>query len=276
MKKFEFKIPVKIAFIILGFFCIIALLSKLGIIGTNWSEISGSSYEPPSFNNFLGTDIFGISVVYKIIKGAEHAISIGFIVGIISIFVGVLLGAISGYFGGIIDQIVIWFYSTISSIPNIMLFIAITFVLGKGLFAVYIALGSTLWVEICRIIRAEVVKNKNKEYVGAAIAIGATNSQIILKHILPNLYHIILIQFSSVFQMAVLSEIILSFLGIGVQNSTSWGIMINDSKIEMLKGVWWQLTFSSIAIFLVIFSFNIIIDELKDSLERKLLLNNEK
>ena len=269
MRKFKCNILTKIAIIVLAVFFILAFSSKAGLINSNWSQQTGESYEAPNSKNIFGTDIFGVSVLAKIIKGAENAISIGFIVGVISILIGVLFGTLSGYFSGIIDEIIIWIYSTVSSIPNIMLFIAITFVLGKGLIAVYIALGSTLWVNVCRIVRADVIQQKNQPYVQSALALGATDMRIIFHHILPNIYHIILIQFSIVFQTAILSEVVLSFLGIGVQNGTSWGIMINDSKVEVLKGIWWQLTFASISIFLVIVSFNIIIDSLKNSLDTK-------
>ncbi len=255
--------------ILLGF-VLVTLLSYLGILAKDWSAEVGGSYESPSLKHFFGTDIFGRSVLLKIIKGTEVAFSVGFVVSIISIFIGVLLGLMAGYFGGIIDEIIIWFYTTVSSIPNIMLLIAITFILGKGIVAVYIALGLTRWVEICRLIRAEVIKHKNREYILAATAIGASHFRKLFRHILPNIYHIIIVQFSLIFQIAIKSEVILSFLGLGVQNRPSWGIMISDAKVEVSRGVWWQLVFSTLAMFLVVLAFNILIDALRDALDPKI------
>lgn len=218
----------------------------------------------------MGTDIFGRSVCAKIIKGTEVAMSVGFVVGLIAILVGVTLGALAGYFGGLVDEFVVWFYSTLASIPNIMLLIALTLILGKGILAVYIALGMTNWVELCRLIRGEVKRHKDREYVQAAAAIGATHWRRLGRHILPNVLHIVIIRFSLIFQSAIKSEVILSYLGLGVQDSPSWGVMIDDAKVELTRGIWWQLAFATFAMFLVVLAFNILSDALRDALDPKL------
>jgi peptide/nickel transport system permease protein len=263
------KLTTAALFIVFAY-TLIALLAHWGMIASDWGEQVGKSYEAPSKHHWLGTDIFGRSVASKIIKSTEMAMSIGFVVSLITIVVGVVLGAIGGYFGGIIDELINWICSTLASIPNIMLLITLTFILGKGILAVYIALGMTNWVDVCRLIRGEVIRHKNREYVQAATAIGASNLRKLYKHILPNVFHIVIIQFSAIFQIAIKSEVILSYLGLGVQNSPSWGVMINDAKVELLSGVWWQITFATLAMFLIVLAFNILSDALRDALDPKL------
>lgn len=258
------------ALLIVFIYAFIALLAHWGMVASDWSEQVGKSYEAPNRYHWLGTDIFGRSVSAKILKSTEMAMSIGFVVSLISIVVGVTLGALGGYLGGIVDELVSWVCSTLASIPNIMLLIALSFILGKGILAVYMALGMTTWVDVCRLIRGEVIRHKNREYVQAATAIGASNLRKLYKHILPNVLHIVIIQFSAIFQIAIKSEVILSYLGLGVQNSPSWGVMINDAKVELLSGVWWQITFATLAMFLIVLAFNILSDALRDALDPKL------
>jgi peptide/nickel transport system permease protein len=184
--------------------------------------------------------------------------------------VGVILGALAGYFGGWVDDLVVWFYTTLSSIPNIMLLVAITFVLGKGLTAIYVALGATAWVSLARVIRGEFIKHKSRDYVVAANSLGASHGSRIFKHILPNVSHFVIINTSIQFVSAIKSEVILSFLGLGVQGQPSWGVMIDDAKLEVMRGVWWQLTFATLGMTFVVLAFNILGDSLRDALDPKL------
>ena len=151
-----------------------------------------------------------------------------------------------------------------------MLLISITLILGKGIFAVYIALGLTSWVTLCRLIRGEVMKHKEREYVQAAGAIGGGHFRKLFRHILPNVSHIIIINTSMQFQIAIKSEVILSYLGLGVQGEPSWGTMIDDAKLELVRGVWWQLAGATIAMFFILLAFNILGDALRDALDPKL------
>lgn len=258
------------ALIIVGSYLLVALLAHMGLLASGWSMEVGTSYEPPSWQHWMGTDIFGRSVWAKIIKGTEVAMSVGFIVSLIAILLGVTLGAIAGYFGGWIDELVVWLYSTVASVPNIMLLIALTMILGKGILSVYVALGMTNWVELCRLIRGEVKRHRDREYVQAAAAIGATHWRKLSQHILPNVLHIVIIRFSLIFQSAIKSEVILSYLGLGVQGVPSWGVMIDDAKVELTRGIWWQLAFATFAMFLVVLAFNILSDALRDALDPKL------
>ena len=254
-------------------YSLIALLARLDLIATPWNKVVGASYEAPSLRSmdlWLGTDIFGYSVLYKTIQGTRIAMSVGLVSALISTPVGIILGAMAGYFGGWIDEVVVWFYTTLSSIPNIMLLIAITVVMGKGMTAIYVALGVTAWVSLCRVMRGEFIKHKNRDYVSAAESLGASHFSRIFKHILPNVSHFIIINISIQFVSAIKSEVILSFLGLGVQGKPSWGVMIDDSKMELSRGVWWQLAGASIAMFFVVLAFNLLGDSLRDALDPKI------
>jgi len=268
-KMLKSKLTLTALIVVVGY-SLIALLAHWGIIASDWQAEVGGSYQAPNLHIWFGTDIFGRSVLTKIIKSTEVAMNVGFIVSIIAITIGVTLGAIGGYFGGIIDEFIVWLYSTLAAIPNIMLLISLTFVLGKGMLAIYIALAMTNWVDICRLIRGEVMRQKDRDYVQAATAIGASTFSKLTLHILPNVMHIVIIQFSAIFQSAIKSEVILSYLGLGIQNSPSWGIMINDAKVEMVQGVWWPMVFATSTMFLIVLAFNMLSDALRDALDPKL------
>lgn len=263
----------KIAFIsliIVAAYFFIAILAFLGVVGADWSKEVGPSYSPPSSEFIFGTDIFGRSVFQKTIKATETAIAIGLATSTISVVIGSILGLLAGYYGGKVDDFISWLFTTISSIPSIMLIIAIAFIIGKGLPAVFISLGATSWVGLCRVIRGEVMRHKDREYVQAASALGASDSRKMFKHIFPNVSHMMIINYSLTFQMAIKAEVILSYLGLGVQGRPSWGVMIDDAKLELAREVWWQLAAATLAMFIVVLSLNLLGDALRDALDPKL------
>jgi peptide/nickel transport system permease protein len=258
---------------IVAFYAFIAALTQFGIIATPWDRVVGAPYQPPSSNSpelYLGTDIFGRSVLYKVLHGTRIAMNVGLISSLISIPIGVSLGALAGYFGKWVDDLVVWFYTTLSSIPNIMLLIAIAFVLGKGMTAIYVALGITAWVSLARVIRGEFIKHKSRDYVIAAESLGAGHLSRIFRHILPNVSHFVIINISIQFMSAIKSEVILSFLGLGVQGQPSWGVMIDDARLELSRGVWWQLAGATVAMFFIVLAFNVLGDALRDALDPKI------
>ena len=261
-----------LSLIVVVIYSLVALLSAMGLLAADWAVEVGASYEPPSGSHWFGTDIFGRDVTRKIIHGTQIAMSIGLVTSLVAIPIGVILGALAGYFGGWVDEVVVWLYTTMTSIPNIILLMSITLVLGKGLMAVYIALGVTSWVPLCRLIRGEVMKHKEREYVQAAHAIGGGHMRRLFLHILPNITHIVIINTSLQFQVAIKSEVILSYLGIGVQNEPSWGKMINDASSELMRAepVWWQIAGATFAMFFVVLAFNVLGDALRDALDPKL------
>ena len=270
-KVFTKKIPLVCALIIFLFVLVAALAQFFGF-ASSWDIPVGAQYLPPSFGQFnllLGTDMLGRSVVYKLIQGTRVALSVGIVTAVLSAPIGIFFGCVSGYFGGIIDDLIIWFITTLSSIPNILLLIAISYSLGRGMTAVYIALTATSWISLARILRGEVIKHKQREYLVAAESIGATHGDRIFKHLLPNVTHQIILSMTFMVEMAIRSEVLLSYLGLGVQNLPSWGKMIDDAKGELSTGVWWQLTAATVAMFFLMFSINVLGDYLRDALDPK-------
>lgn len=261
-----------LSIIIVGLYILLAILSASGFIAADWGEKVGPSYAPPGADYIFGTDIFGRSVLKKVIKGTEIAMGIGFSTAIIAMVIGVTLGAIAGYFGGLVDELIVWFYTSVSSIPNIMLLVAVSLILGKGILSIFLALGLTSWVGLCRLIRGEVMKHKEREYVQGATAIGLGDFSKLFIHILPNVFHLVIINFSLTFQTAIKAEVILSFLGLGSATLPSWGKMIDDAKLELARtpAVWWQLAGATLAMFVVVLALNLLGDALRDALDPKL------
>ena len=255
---------------IVGCYFLVAVLSGLGLIAGDWGREVGPSYSPPAWGYLFGTDIFGRSILQKTIKGSEVAVSVGLVSAVLAVVIGLSLGAVAGYFRGWVDELVVWLYTVFTSIPYILLIVSIAFVLGKGLLSVYLALGLTSWVGLCRIVRAEVIRHREREYVQAAQAIGGGHMRKLVKHIIPNIFHVVIINFSLQFQMAIKAEVILSYLGLGVQGTPSWGKMIDDAKLELARGVWWQLAGAVLAMFVLVWALNILGDALRDALDPKL------
>jgi ABC-type dipeptide/oligopeptide/nickel transport system permease subunit len=255
------------------FYASLAILVKFGLVAASWGQTVGPEYQAPSADHWtlwFGTDIFGRSVLLKTLYGAYVSMTVGFLSSLIAIPIGVVLGAIAGYFGGWVDDLITWFYTTVSNIPSLLLILSMAFVFGKGLWSMNLALGLTSWVGVCRLIRGEFLKHKEREYVQAAVSLGSSNSRRIFIHILPNVSHLIIINFSFLFIGAIKTEVILSYLGLGVQGIPSWGTMIDEAKLELARGVWWQLGSATVAMLFVVLALNILGDALRDALDPKL------
>ena len=232
-----------------------------------------SAYQPPSSEHWMGTDALGRDVMHRLIQGTRIAYKVGIITALIAIPIGVFFGCLAGYFGGRVDDFVVWLYSTFASIPGLLFILAIAMVVGRGLLGVYLGIGLTTWVGLCRLIRGEVIKHKQQAYVQAAHALGLSWWRILFRHILPNVFHVIIVTFTLRFPAAVGTEVFMSFLGIGVQNEPSWGIMINSARMRLWQGVWWEMTFVTLAIFLLVLAFNLLGDALRDALDPRLRTN---
>jgi ABC-type dipeptide/oligopeptide/nickel transport system permease subunit len=272
LRKLMRRRLVRVCFSIIALYLVLAMLGFLGILPDYQTQV-GEQYETPAWEiaKILGTDYLGQSVFYKILAGTKTAMLIGFLVTAIAIPTGVTLGALAGYYGGIIDNFVIWLYTVISSVPYILMVIALSYVFGKGLLAICLAMGLLGWVGLCRLIRGEVLKTRNLEYVLAARAVGANDAQIIFRHILPNVIHLAIVTGSLQILGAIESEVILTYLGIGIQNGASWGIMISDATGELIQGIWWPLAGVVFTMFLIVYALNVVGDALRDALDPKLL-----
>ena len=224
-------------------------------------------YRPPSAEHWLGTDNLGRDVGLRLVQGARISFHVGVMTSLIAIPLGVLLGLLGGYFGGRTDSLVVWICATVASMPGLLFILAISLIAGQGLAGVYLGIGLTTWVGVCRTIRAEVMKHRERAYVLAARTLGYSPVRIMFRHILPNVMHIILIQASIRFPSAISTEVFISFLGIGVQGEPSWGVMINNARLRLWQGVWWEMTFTTLAIFLLVLSFNQLSDWLRDRLD---------
>jgi peptide/nickel transport system permease protein len=239
-----------------------------------FEEPTGSAGVVQSLRMSLGTDRQGRSILFRALYSTKVAVQIGMVAALISVLIGTLLGAAAGYFGGWVDHLVVWLYSTFSSIPWIVLLMVLASMFRGGeldgtLIPVYAAFCMSFWISPCRVIRGEVMKLKELEYVQAASAIGFGRMRILLKHIIPNTAHLMFINFSLLFIGAIKAEVILSFLGLGVKNEPSWGVMINQAKAEVLNGFFWQIGAATIFMVILVLAFNILSDALQDAFDPK-------
>lgn len=225
--------------------------------------------------HLLGTDVLGRDVLYLTLKGARIALLIGSLTSLIVIPLALFFGVSAGYFGGRIDDIVFFLISTLAAVPGLLLLIALIMVLGRGTVQVCVALGITSWVSFCRLSRAETFKLREMDYVEAARALGVSNRKIVTRHILPNLAHLVVITFVLLFSGLVLSEAILSYLGIGIDGS--WGQMIDQARDELSREpiIWWNLAGASVALFSLILSVNLVGDVVRDVLDPRTLRETE-
>lgn len=219
---------------------------------------------------YLGTDKYGRDLLSRMLIGTRISFFIGFIAVFISLVLGISIGAIAGYFGGKTDAFIMWLINITWSIPTLLLVIAITLALGKGFWQVFIAVGLTMWVEVARVVRGQIMSAKEMQYVEAAKALGFSNFRIIFKHILPNIMAPVIVISAANFAAAILIESGLSFLGIGAQPPTpSWGAMIKDHYSYIILGKAYLAVIPGLAIMSLVMAFMLIGNALRDALDVK-------
>ena len=226
------------------------------------------------FRMMLGTDQQGRSIMLRALYSAKIAIQVGLIVSLIAVAFGSIIGAAAGYFGGWIDHLVIWLYSTFSSIPYLVLLVVLAFMFTGSMFEgtlvpLYVAFCLTYWIGPCRVTRGEALKLKSLDYVQAAQALGAGKARILLRHIIPNTSHLMFINSSLLFIGAIKGEVVLTFLGLGLKEGASWGIMISQSKPEVVSGFFWQIGAATFFMFVLVLAFNVLTDALQDAFDPK-------
>ena len=228
--------------------------------------------EPLKGLHLMGTDLLGKDVFLQTLQACRTALIIGGLTSLIYIPVGALLGILAGYYRKWVDDLVQYLYSTLASIPGILLLIAVLMILGKGLDRMAIALSLTSWIGLCRLLRGETFRQASRPYVEAARALGQSHWRIIGFHILPNVMHLVIINAILGFSGLVLAESILSYLGVGAPVGTpSWGIMIDSARMELSREpmVWWTITAASAALFTLVLSLNILGDSLRRAFDPK-------
>ncbi|SFN37989.1 peptide/nickel transport system permease protein [Bizionia echini] len=230
-----------------------------------------SEHELISNKTFLfGTDKYGRDLLSRILVGARISFFIGFIAVFISLVIGIFMGSVAGYFGGRVDAIIMWFINVSWSIPTLLLVIAITLALGKGFWQVFIAVGLTMWVEVARVVRGQVMGVKEMQYVTAARALGFNDFRIITKHILPNIMAPVIVISAANFAAAILIESGLSFLGIGAQPPmASWGAMIKDHYNYIILGKPYLALIPGFCIMSLVMAFMLMGNALRDALDVK-------
>ena len=217
--------------------------------------------------HLLGTDILGRDVLLQALKGVRVALLIGGFSSLIVVPLALAAGMSAGYFGRRVDDVVFFVVSTISSIPTLLLLIALVMALGRGTLQVCVALGVTGWVSMARVLRGETLKLRELDYVAAARALGASDWRILTRHVLPNLMHLVVITCVLLFSRLVLTEATLSWLGIGVDGS--WGQMVDQARDELARDpiIWWNLSAAALGLFGLILAVNLIGDTIRDALD---------
>ena len=269
-----------------------------GLVAADWdaSDAQAVYTAPQGLDgaHALGTDQIGNDVASLGLRGIVTALSIGTVAAFLACFVGTVLGALAGYFGGWVDNVIVALYTLLESIPELLLLLTFGYVLRKnpsfvnlysdsflktkldfsvGLFTIVLAIGLTGWVSVCRTVRGEFVRHRDRDYVTAAKALGVPTGRVLFRHILPNVFHLVLVSFSLLFVTAIKSEVILSFLGIGLDpGEASWGQMIIHAQSELMRDptVWWPIVTATTLMFGLVLSVSLFTDGLRDALDPRL------
>ena len=282
-----------VCFFVVAAYVAVALMARAGQL-VNWLHAQGSvgdglkrfadtvlfaGYENvdsaareqgPSLAHLCGTNIHGQDVLARIAHGAGIAIPLGLAVAALAVVIGTVLGALAGWFGKRVDDAIVWFSSTVSSVPDVMLMIGMAFMMGKGTNALLLSMSLTYWVGVCRVVRGEFLRLKERDYVLAARALGFGNRRIMFAHVAPNVAHMLIVLVSLLFVGAIKAEVVLTFLGVGVQNEPSWGLIIQDAENGLMVGRWWEMTFVSVALFGIVLALQVFTDALRDALDPRL------
>ena len=240
----------------------------LGLWAINWAEITGAMWAAPSADHWLGTNRLGQDIFSRAVAATATAFEIGVLVAVASILIGGLAGAVAGHFSGSpLDELILWLKGTIDAIPFYLLVIAIAFALKGHTMAMHLAMIVAFWTTTARVVRAETIRIGQAGFIEAAHAGGSTPTRIIFRHLLPNLVHVLLIQATLVFVAAIKAEVVLSFLGIGVQDSISWGLMLAEAGQDIMAGQYMNFLAASLFLFGLVLAVSLLADRLQDRLD---------
>jgi len=263
--------PVRACMVIVAMYLLAAVAGWAHLLPDPEAAV-GASQQPPDLHlpTLLGTDLLGRSVLWRVLAGVQTAVAVGLATSALAVPFGTVLGLAAGYFGGWVDATIAWVYSVVASVPDILLIAAISYAMGKGLPAMCVAIAATNWVGVMRLVRAEVLRHKGSDYVLAARALGASPRRILFSEILPNVVHVAIVTATLVLLAAVKGEVILTYLGLGIQDGTSWGLLIAGASQDLINGIWGPLAGTVTAMFLLIYALSTIGDALRDALDPRI------
>lgn len=256
-------------FVVTGFF-LVALCVWSGLLGQGWSEVSGEQWEGISRSHWFGTNLLGQDILQRTLFSTATAFETGLIVTLSSTVLGATMGALAGWYRkGLVDELVLWLTGVLDSIPFYLFAAAVAFALQGNPWAMHLAMVLTFWTTTARIIRGEVIRLRERAFVEAALAMGIPGIKTVFRHVLPNTYHVLLVQGTIVFVAAINTEVILSFLGLGIQDGVSWGLMLAESSQEVLSGQFANFIAAGSALFTLLMGFNLLSDALQDAFDHR-------
>ena len=259
-----------IGLLVVAIFFIAAVCVWSGLLGRGWSQASGNSWESVSASHWFGTNMLGQDILQRTLFGTATAFEIGLIVTFFSTVLGTVLGALAGWYNhSWLDEVILWLKGVLDSIPFYLFAAAVAFALHGHPWAMHLAMIITFWTTTARIVRGEVMRIRQREYIEAAQAIGLSGPRIIFRHVLPNTFHILLVPASIVFVAAINTEVILSFLGLAIQDGVSWGLMLAESSQEVLAGHFGNFVAAGSSLFVLLMGFNLLADSLQDALDTR-------
>ena len=254
--------------LVVALFFLVAIGVWIGWLGQDWSAAEGGRWEPASPEFWFGTNMLGQDIFQRAIYSVRTAFEIGLIVAIVSTALGALLGSLAGWYShGWIDGMVVWLMGVLDSIPFYLFVAAVAYALQGKPWAMHLAMIATFWTTTGRLVRAEAMKIKSREFVLSARTLGLPDLLILSRHVLPNTLNILLVQMSIAFIAAIKTEVVLSFLGLGVQDGVSWGLMLAESTQEVLAGHFNNFIAASVMLFVLLMGFNLLADALQDAFD---------
>ena len=252
--------------LIVGVFFVLAAGVWLGARGQGWAAADGGRWQPPGAEYWFGTNVLGQDIFQRALFSVRTAFEIGLLVALASTALGAALGALAGWHAGrLADGAVLWLAGVLDSIPFYLFVAAVAFALRGQPWAMHLAMVATFWTTTARLVRAETLRLKSREFVLAARVIGLPGPLILWRHVLPNCGHILLVQATLAFVAAIKTEVVLSFLGLGVQDGVSWGLMLAESTQEVLAGHFANFLSASLLLFALLMGFNLLADALQDA-----------
>jgi len=259
---------VRACLVVVALYLLAAIAGWLHLLPDPEAAVGGAQ-DPPGAHlaTLLGTDLLGRSVLWRVLAGAQTAVTIGLATTALAVPVGTALGLAAGYLGGWVDATINWLYSVVVSVPDILLITAISYAMGKGLASMCVAIAATSWVGIMRLVRGEVLRHKGSDYVLAARSVGAGDGRVMFSEILPNVAHVAIVTATLVLLAAVKGEVILTYLGLGIQDGASWGLLIAGAAQDLTNDIWAPLAGTVTAMFLLIYALSTIGDALRDVLD---------